>query len=315
MAVVASPPPIPGTPIDPPPKDPPDMVRGKDSLAGIAYRAYSRFSYAKSTLLAAGTTYYLFLAMFALLAFGYGIVAAFGADSMASLLTEALGEAFPGLVGTNGIDPAQLRATGRASSVFGLLLLLYSGGGAMVAASASLHLIYGAPPDSRPFVKARARLLGWLIVIAPLVLVSFAIPTVVASLASSTDDLLPSTSVPSGVWIVGATVVVLVLDFSIVYLLLGVLGGIRPERTARLWGAAIGAVVVAVLKYFLGFIVAWSISRPQYGAFAMPITVLFVLFLLTLALYASAAVTAGVADRGVPLGELVPGDAEIENDT
>lgn len=312
MAAVASPPPIPGTPIDPPPNDPPEIVQGKGSLAGIAYRAYSRFSSAKATLLAAGTTYYLFLAMFAVLAFGYGIVAAFGADSMASLLTKALGQAFPGLVGSNGIDPAQLRSTGRASSVFGLLLLLYSGGGAMVAASNSLHLIYGAPPDPRAFIKARARLLGWLVVLGPLVLVSFAIPTIVASVAGTADGFLGSTSVPSGVWIVGSMLVVLVIDFSILYLLLGVLGGIRPERAARLSGAAAGAVGVAVLKYFLGFIVAWSISRPQYGAFAMPITVLFVLFLLTVALYASAAITAGVADRDVPLDELVPGDSETD---
>lgn len=310
MASLASPPPIPGKPIDPPPKGPPKILEEQTGFAGIAYRAFSRFTSARATLLAAGTTYYLFLAMFALLAFGYGVAAAFGTDQFTAQLTETLEEALPGLVGTDGIDPEQLRATGRASSLVGLLLLLYSGGGAMVAASGSLHLIYGAPPDPRSFLKARAVLLGWLLIIAPIILVSFAIPTVVISVAESAAGLPGSTAIPPSVWFAGALIVVLVIDFAIMYLLLGVLGGIRPERFARGIGAATGAVTVSVLKYFLGAIIAWSIARPQYGAFALPITVLFVLYLLTIALYGSAALTAGIADRGVPLDELTSADIE-----
>jgi hypothetical protein len=34
----------------------------------------------------------------------------------------------------------------------------------------------------------------------------------------------------------------------------------------------------------MSFIIAWSISKPAYEIFAMPITVLFVLYLLTLSL-------------------------------
>ncbi|MEA3501922.1 MAG: YihY/virulence factor BrkB family protein [Actinomycetota bacterium] len=312
MAAITTPPPIPGTPIDPPVKGPPKMLKEQTGFVGIAYRAFSRFSFAKASLLAAGTTYYLFLAMFAVLAFGYGVAAAFGTDQFAAQLTDALDEALPGLVGADGIDPAQLRATGRASSVVGLLLLLYSGGGAMVAASDSLHLIYGAPPDPRSFVKARVRLLGWLVIIAPLILLSFSIPAFVASVAGGSQGFLDTTAIPQAVWIAVALLVVLVIDFGIMYLLLGFLGGIRPERRARVSGAAAGAIGVSVLKYFLGLIIAWSIARPQYGAFAMPITVLFVLFLLTIALYGSAALAAGIADRGVPLEHLTPTDIETD---
>ncbi len=306
-------PPIPGTPTDPPLKDPPQIVEtidAKSRLAGIAYRAFNRFSFAKATLIAAGTTYYLFLATFALLAFAFGIAAAFGTDAFTAYLTDALGEALPGLVGEDGIDPAQLRAVGRSSSIVGLILLLYAGGGAMAAASGSMHLIYGAPPDPRNFVVERTRLLGLLFLIAPLILVSFAIPNVVASAARNATSLVNLTDVPLVLVGIGALLVALVVDFVIVYVLLGVLGGIRPERHARLIGAASGAVVVGILKYFMGFIVAWSISKPQYGSFAMPITVLFVLYLLTLSLYASASVTAGIADRGVPLHKLTPREVE-----
>jgi hypothetical protein len=147
-----------------------------------------------------------------------------------------------------------------------------------------MHLIYGAPPDPRNFVAARARLLGLLIVIAPLILVSFAIPNVVVSVTRDATSLVTSSTIPPVVVNVGALLVVLAIDFVIIYVLLGVLGGIRPERHARVVGAAVGAVVVGVLKYFMSFIIAWSISKPAYGIFAMPITVLFVLYLLTLSL-------------------------------
>ena len=318
MTSTAALPPIPGKLVDPPQKDPPQIVEtidDKSEVAGIAYRAFSRFSFAKATLLAAGTTYYLFLAMFALLAFAFGIAAAFGTEAFTVHLTNALHEALPGLVGEDGIDPAQLRAVGRSSSIVGLVLLLYAGGGAMGAASGSMHLIYGAPPDPRNFLVERARLFGLLIVIAPLILVSFAIPNVVASVTRNATSIVSSSTIPPVLVNIGALLVVLVIDFVIIYVLLGVLGGIRPDRHARLIGAAIGAVVVGFLKYFMGFIIAWSISKPQYGSFAMPITVLFVLYLLTLSLYASASVTAGIADRDVPLDELAPSDADSESET
>ncbi len=314
MVAVASPPPIPGEPIDPPPKDLPQVVANVDDrsrIAGIAYRAFNRFSFANSSLLAAGTTYYLFITMFALLALGYGVAAVFGSDKLTAELTDALHRALPGLVGADGIDPAQLRATGQATSLLGLLILLYSGGGAMVAASSSMHLIYGAPPDTRTFVAARARLLGWLVVIAPLILLSFAIPAVIAAVAGGVEGFA-STGIPSGVWTLAGILVTLTIDFLIMYLLLGVLGGIRPERRARVVGAAVGAVTIFALKSFLFVIISWSIARPQYGAFAAPITVLFVLYLLTIALDASAAITAGIADRHVALEALTPTEPEHE---
>ncbi len=143
-----------------------DHAEGAATTAvGVGYRALIRFNYARSTLLAAGTTYYVFLALFSLIALAYGVTAIFNADRMASYVTEALSEAFPGLLGDEGIDAAQLRAVGQAASVVGLIAMLHAGSGAMVAASGSIHDIYGAPLDPRNYVVKRLRLLGWLVVI------------------------------------------------------------------------------------------------------------------------------------------------------
>jgi uncharacterized BrkB/YihY/UPF0761 family membrane protein len=108
----------------------------------------------------------------------------------------------------------------------------------------------------------------------------------------------------------------LAIDTLIMWILLGTLGGIRPDRRPRLISSVIGAVAVGLIKPLLQVIVAWSLAKPQYGAFALPLAVLFVLSLLTSVLYVCAAVAGGIGDRDVPLGELgtTPGDTVEEPD-
>jgi membrane protein len=318
MVAVSTPPPIQGEVTDPPPKETPDKVRELDSrtghtglIVGVGYRSFARFSHAKTTLLAAGTTYYLFLAMFSIIAFGYGLAGILGADRIAAYLTEALSEAFPGLLGDQGIDPEQLRAVGSATSIIGLIGLLYGGSGGVIAARRSVHIIFGAPKDPRNFVIARIRSLVVLVLIGPLILVSFVATTLTSNVA---DNLLKTLDIewtgPGILLNVTSLVLTLGVNFLIVYILLGILGGIRPPRGARMIGSAVGAVVTEVLKSLMALLIGFTIDKPQYGAFAAPIGIMFVLFLLCLALYGSASLTAGVADRDVPLDVLEPTDVE-----
>ena len=245
--------------------------------------------------------------MFSIIAFGYGLVAILGADLAASTLTDALESAFPGMVGDDGIDPQNLRAVGRATSVLGLLALVWAGGGAMAAASGSLHQIFGAPPDPRSFVKARARLLGWMVALLPLVAVSYAATTLVANYAGPVLDALGLESTLGRITLIVLTLALaLTVDFVIVWLILGHLGGIRPERRARLTGALVGALLIEVLKYFMAVLVGFSVDKPEYGALAAPVGILLVLYLQCMATYGAAALTAGIADRDVPLEHLAP---------
>ena len=78
-------------------------------MGRIAYRATRRYTYAHVGLLSSGTAYYLFLSLFSLLAVAYGVFAIVEADRLAQVLTDALQDALPGLVGNAGIDPDQLR--------------------------------------------------------------------------------------------------------------------------------------------------------------------------------------------------------------
>ena len=94
-----------------------------------------------------------------------------------------------------------------------------------------------------------------------------------------------------------AVVLTMVLNFLVVHLMLGRLGGIRPARTPLLVGAAVGAVVIEVLKQVMALLVGFVIDKPQYGALAAPIGIMFVLFLQSSALYLVASLTAALAER------------------
>lgn len=322
MSISTTPLPVPGVVIDPPAKPAPAKVKDLDSrddvigtTVGVGFRAFTRFSDSKATLLAAGTTYYLFLAMFSIIAFAYGLTAALGADRLAQAVTEAVSEAFPGLLGDNGIDADQLRSVGQTTSVIGALGLLYGGTGAVVATVRSVHLIFGAAKDPRNVVLARLRALGWLFVLGLLIMLSFIASTLASILSARVLDAVGiEWSGPHALLTVGSLAITLAINFLVVYLVVGHLGGIRPSRQARVIGSAVGAVVIEILKSLMALLVGLTIDKPQYGALAAPIGILFVLYLQCVALYAAASLTAGIAERDVPLEVLGSSDTQAAQD-
>ena len=312
MSIAAGPPPIPGKVLDPPPKSTPDKVRELDAKSGavgtgvgVGFRAYTRFLHAKASLLAAGTTYYLFLAMFSIVAFAYGLAAMLGSEQLADYVTEAVAEAFPGLLGEDGLSAAQMQATGQAASIIGLIGLVYAGGGGVNAAAQSLHLIYGAPKDPRNFVFVRVRALGWLALVGPLILLSFVASTFTSDVTNQVLDRLGVEWSGFGVMLrLVSAVLTLVANYAITYILLANLGGIRPAKRAVVIGSLVGAVVFELLKLLMATLITFTIDKPQYGAMTAPIGILFVLYLQSLTLYALASLTAGIADKDVPLDAL-----------
>ena len=74
-------------------------------------------------------------------------------------------------------------------------------------------------------------------------------------------------------------------------------------------GALVGALVIEVLKQVMALLVGFVIDKPQYGAVAAPIGIMFVLYLQAMALYGVASLTAGLAelrDRGAGVGSAGP---------
>jgi membrane protein len=308
--------PIPGDLVDPPARDLPERVRLLQARAGpvgaaasVGMRTGMRFTGSRATLLAAGTTYYVFLAVFSALTLAYGLTAALGAERLSAYVTEAVSAAFPGLVGGSGIDPDQLEGIGQTTSIVGAVGLLYGATGAVLAASRSLHVVYGAPNNTRNLVRVRLWALGWFIVLAPLVMLSYVSATFTADLSTRLLDAAGLT------WdgpdlLLGAAALVLTMGVNVivVYLMLGRLGGIRPPRTPLLVGAAVGAVVIEVLKQVMALLVGLVVDKPQYGALAAPIGILFVLYLQSSALYLVASLTAALAEVGADGPPTTPGE-------
>lgn len=300
---MAAPPPIPGEAVDPPAKEKGkavDTLHDMSSKAAVVARAVLRFSGAHGPLLAAGTSYYIFLSLFSLLALAFGLVALLGSAQMSEYLTSAMNQALPGLVGDQGIDAEQLKSLGRSTSLIGLLAFLYSGAGVMGAASSGLHILFGAPKDPRNVVVMKARLIGWLVVIAPLLVLSLTPSLLLAELG---DPVLQAVGVGDNdgvgvVMVLASYVAAIALNFLIIYILFSRLGGIRPARGARAIGAILGAVVIELLRFVMTSVIAYAVDRPQYGAFAVPIAVLLVFYLQCLAFYFSAALAAAVALEG-----------------
>jgi len=308
--------PIPGEYLDKAPKPKPKKVaeleKGRPWVAA-GWQTFQRFRSARSPLVAAGTAYYGFIAMFSLLALAYGVAAIFSADAIAEWLTDTLSDALPGLVGDDGIDPAALERIGRTSSWVGLILLGVSGAAVMGAASDSLHQIFGAPPDGRNPVMRRLYLLKWLALLGPLVVLSYSASTLIAGFGQSIlDDLGIDSSPLRTLFVVVATLLTFALDVGIAALLIGRLGGIGPQRRALLSGSVLVALTMGVLKALMASVVSWSIDRPQFGSFAIPVTVLVVLWFQSMALYAGACLTAGVAETAAVFSGDVGDLSEID---
>ncbi|GAA2025031.1 hypothetical protein GCM10009740_13330 [Terrabacter terrae] len=309
---------IPGETLDPPAQQLPRRIRRLESRGDglgkglrLVLRTSRRFVGSRATLLAAGTTYYLFLALFSTLTLGYGLSAAFGAERLSAYITEAVSAAFPGLVGQSGLDASALRGLGQVTSLVSAVGLLYGATGAVLAASRSVHAIYGAPVNTRDLVRVRVWAFGWFLVLAPVVLLSFVSATITTDLSRRLLDALGvDWTGPELLLGVAALAFAVLLNFVWIYWVLGWLGGIRPRRWALIRGAGLGALVIEVLKQAMALLVGFVLRRPQYGALAAPIGILFVLYLQSVALYAVASLTAALAQtRGSdPPGRARPDD-------
>jgi membrane protein len=150
-------------------------------------------------------------------------------------------------------------------------------------------------------------LLAWLIVIGPLIAFSLVAGTVTLNFSARVMDAVGIEGSDSRIILrVLAAVVTLGADYLIVHLLLSRMGGIRPPRKALMIGAATGALVIQLLRIPMAWILSFSVDKPQYGALALPIGVLLVIYLNSLTVYGAAALTAGFAERDVPIEDIAP---------
>lgn len=282
-------------------------LRARSPVADHAVRAVDRYVDVEGNLLAAGVTYYGFLALFPLVAVSYGALALLArwVPALHDDIDRTLDDVLPGSVGIDDVSNTALTV-----GVVGLGLLLYAGVRWLALLRRALLLTRGEQPRDTVWWRAWSTAIVVLVLLGAALLASLLVSVLVGAAGSLLADLL---HVQSTALIRIAGVAVALLSSWLIYLaLLGVLSG-RGLRRPELWrGALVGAVGFEVLKQALSAVVAAASRNVVYGAFATTVG------LLVWIAYASRwtlLVAAWTSTSGPgPAGPAVPPDQEADGE-
>jgi uncharacterized BrkB/YihY/UPF0761 family membrane protein len=284
--------PIAGRNLDPPDTDPPLVEAGVDRypVAAWGWRWWERFRDGRGSLSAKGIAFYSFFGLLSALALAFAIASRI--PEYERLLTEVLNEALPGLIGPDGIDPDQLRTVGNTVGVVGSLLLLYSAVSVVRAIDDGVRLIYGVQYDPRAFAWKYLRLLGYFLMLAPLLAGSYVGSSAVAGLFRPVlAGVGLAGPVVDGLVVIAGLAVAIGLNTLVIALVIGRLGGVAPERW-RWTAALLGGMALEVIKVGTTYFVAFTVSNPRYLSFGAPVAMLLLFFAMAGVMLVAAAFVA-----------------------
>lgn len=270
--------PIPGRDLDPLDEDPPPIAwaTSRWELAAWLWRWWERFRDGRGTLSAKGIAFYSFFGVLSGLAIAFAVVSAL--PQYEQLLTEIVEEALPGIIGPSGLDPTQLAATGRTVGLVGAAVLLYSAVSIVRAVDDGIRLIYGVQYEPRNFAAKNLRFLGYLLMLAPLVGLSY-----IGS--SATAGLFRPLLATFGIAGRGADLVVgalglttgILLNAVVIMVVVSRLGGVQPVRW-RWRSSLVGGVALEVIKLGTTYFVAFTVDNPRYLSFGAPVAMLLLFY-------------------------------------
>lgn len=281
-----------GENLDPADLDPP-LVRwtiDRVPVAAWCWRWWERFRDGRGTLSAKAIAYYSFFGVLSGLALAFGIGALI--PQYEQFLVEVVNEALPGLIGPEGIDPVQLRAVGSTVGLIGAAVLIYSAVGIVRAVDDGVRLIYGVQYEPRNFAIKTLRFLGYLLLLAPLVALSYVGSSATAGLFRPLLSSLGLTGPSADAVLVGAGMLVgVLLNSVVIVVVLSRLGGVCPPRWR--WRASLLAgAALEVVKVGATYFVAFTVSNPRYLSFGAPVAMLLLFFAMASVVLVAAAFVA-----------------------
>jgi membrane protein len=245
----------------------------------VAARGYGRYQRTEGPVSAVHVAYSAFFSIFPLLfaAVGmFGLVLRNNSGLRDRILAQAAANA-PGPLRElveQSIRSAQTSA--RTALGVGLLLLLYSGTGMVVALERGLSRAFGLE-RAGGFLKQRARALGWLVSIGLLLGISV---VAAGALGGASGAILGALGVTGGPARAGGYLVTLLVSFAIDVALFSLTFVLLPNRALRARQVLPGAVLCAVwwglLKYFGAFYVGRTIrsAGEVFGQLAIVVGLL-----------------------------------------
>gem|GEM_PF-5154913 len=284
--------PIEGTDRDPPDVDAPAItwvVRRSDAAAWL-WRWWERFRDGRGTLSAKGIAFYSFFGVLSglLLAF----IVAGRLPQYEEVLVTIVEEALPGLFDPSTLDEDGLQTLGGRLGILGAVVLLYSALGIVRAIDDGVRLVYGVQYQPRLFVVRTVRYLGFLLLLTPLVALSYVASSASAGLFQPMLDALGLPAWITDVVVTAAGVIGAVAVNTItVWVVLVRLGGITPHRWV--WrGALIGGAALSAVQWGTTMLVSATLANPRWVSFGAPVAMLLLFYLMALTLLAAAAFVA-----------------------
>jgi len=274
-------------------------MRERHRWLDVAARGYGRYQRTEGSVAAVHVAYSAFFSIFPLLFAAVGILGLVLRNDT-GLRDRILAQAAANLPGPlhelveQSIRSAQTSA--RAALSVGLLLLLYSGTGMVVALERGLSGAFGLQRTGT-FVKQRARAVGWLLSLGLLLGVSV---LAAGALGGASGAILEALGVTGGPARASSFLVTLLVSFAVDVALFTLTFVLLPNRALRarqvLPGAAICAVWWGVLKYFGAFYVGRTIHNAGevFGQLAIVVGLLVFINLAAQLLMLTASVQAEV---------------------
>lgn len=291
--------PVPGQYIDPPDADTRSIRQVVDRYdwAAWLWRWWERFRDGYGTLSAKGIAFYGFFSLFSALALVYSVVLVY-APGAEGVIENFLESALPGVVGPSGIHVDDLVESAGAIGVIGAIALLYSALAVLRAIDSGIRLVYGVQYDTRGMVIKSVRHFGYVLILMPVLILSYTATTFFAGLFTGFLDALGlDGSATRTLVALSAGVLGIAINAVLFWILLSRFTAVVPAVGPRLAGTFVGAFAFEVVKVGTAFFLSWIFADPRYSIFAVPVGLLLLFFAMAVVLLAAAALTATLAER------------------
>jgi membrane protein len=235
-------------------------------------RAGGRYQRTQGDLMAAGVTYFAFLALFPVLLLVASVIGlVLSSDALLQEeLYDAVREAFPGRLGEQVVEQLQgLIGAAEIAGLIGLVGVLYAGLRTIDKLRLGMERIWKGHADEPEFLRDNAQDLLALVVLGGVGLASLLLTGLVTQGTSRVLAFLGITGDGAGVltWVVGVGLA-LVGDVVVFLWLLRVVPSISHPVRLLLPGAVFGAAGVEVLKLIGGFylsLISQSVTASVFG--------------------------------------------------
>jgi uncharacterized BrkB/YihY/UPF0761 family membrane protein len=290
--------PVPGRLLDPPDVDTAAIRRVVDrsDTAAFTWRWWERYRDGHGMLSATGMACYGLFSLLSALVLTYGVLLV-QVPQLKPLVSLFLRDAFPGLIGPAGIDPALLADAAGTVNVISAAALAYSALAVMRAIDGGVRLVYGVQFDPRGIVVKTIRHLGWALLLLPLFMASYVGSTITSGVLNDVFAFLGLDGVGIRALIRGVSLVVsLTLNAVLLWLVLSRLTGVCPPNRPRIIGAVVGSAALEAVKISSAVIVGVVLANPRNAVVGTPIALLLLLLVMATVVLVAAALTATLSE-------------------